>query len=81
MKSDFPNVTHFRGPGWSLPMSPQGLEKLGFPWILSSESRLINGLRGMFREKYFARLLPCGGGDTAVEVMWMRRIVHEASLA
>ena len=26
-----------------------GLEKLGFPWILSSESRLFNGLRGILR--------------------------------
>ncbi len=25
-----------------------GLEKLGFPWILSSETRLINGLRRFF---------------------------------
>ena len=30
-----------------------GLEKLGFPWILSSETRLINGLRGIFGEKFF----------------------------
>jgi hypothetical protein len=25
-----------------------GLEKLGFPWILSSETRLINNLRWIF---------------------------------
>ncbi|MFZ0601647.1 MAG: hypothetical protein WAN05_09870 [Roseiarcus sp.] len=30
-----------------------GLEKLGFPWILSAETRLINGLRGIFGEKLF----------------------------
>jgi hypothetical protein len=38
-----------------------GLEKLGFPWILSFESRLINGLRGIFREKNFARPFARGG--------------------
>jgi hypothetical protein len=31
------------------------LDFLGFPWILSSESRLINGLRGFLREEYFSR--------------------------
>jgi hypothetical protein len=31
------------------------LEKLGFPWILSSESSLINGLRGIFAGEDFAR--------------------------
>src|ERR1700679_4284863 len=30
-----------------------GLEKLGFPWILSSESRLFNSLRGNLREIIF----------------------------
>jgi hypothetical protein len=63
----------------------QGLEKLGFPWILSSESSLFNGLRGIFRKRNFARPFALGGsggrGDTAVEVMRMRRIIHEASLA
>jgi hypothetical protein len=29
---------------------------LGFPWILSSESRLINGLRGMKREQFLSAL-------------------------
>ena len=33
--------------------SNQGLEKLGFPWILSSESRLFNGLQPIFGEKFF----------------------------
>src|ERR1700733_2441753 len=28
--------------------------RVGFPWILSSESILINGLRGIFRGKFFA---------------------------
>ena len=31
------------------------LDSLGFPWILSSESRLINGLRGINRAKFFRR--------------------------
>jgi hypothetical protein len=29
------------------------LDFLGFPWILSSESRLFNGLRGIKRERFF----------------------------
>jgi hypothetical protein len=29
------------------------LEKLGFPWILSSESSLFNELQGKFGEKIF----------------------------
>jgi hypothetical protein len=34
------------------------LDLFGFPWILSSESRLINGLRGIFAEKFFLALYP-----------------------
>jgi hypothetical protein len=34
------------------------LDFLGFPWILSSESRLINGLRGSFRNEFSQRLVP-----------------------
>ena len=34
------------------------LDFLGFPWILSCESRLINGLRGIKAQKFFAALLP-----------------------
>jgi hypothetical protein len=30
------------------------LDSLGFPWILSSESRLFNGLRGLKRRKVLA---------------------------
>jgi hypothetical protein len=37
------------------------LDFLGFPWILSSESRLINGLRGILREKFFLSLFPRRG--------------------
>ena len=31
---------------------------IGFPWILSSESRLINGLHGFFRNEFSPRLFP-----------------------
>jgi hypothetical protein len=33
------------------------LDFLGFPWNLSSESRLFNGLRGINRQKFFVTLL------------------------
>jgi hypothetical protein len=33
------------------------LDFLGFPWILSSETRLINGLYGINRQKFFVILL------------------------
>jgi hypothetical protein len=36
----------------------QELERLGFPWILSPESSIINGLRGIFAEKISRALLP-----------------------
>jgi hypothetical protein len=35
-----------------------GLDFLGFPWILSSESRLFNGLLGMKQEGIFLALSP-----------------------
>jgi hypothetical protein len=31
------------------------LEKLGFPWILSSELSIFNGLRWIFAENKFSR--------------------------
>jgi hypothetical protein len=34
------------------------LDFLGIPWILSSEMRLINGLRWILREKFFASPYP-----------------------
>jgi hypothetical protein len=40
-----------------------GLEKLGFPWILSSESNLFNGLRGIFAERNLSRAFARGGGS------------------
>jgi hypothetical protein len=30
-----------------------GLEKLGFPWILSFEMSLFNGLRAVFGKSFF----------------------------
>jgi hypothetical protein len=36
------------------------LDFLGIPWILSSEMRLINGLRGIFSGKFFASPHPRG---------------------
>jgi hypothetical protein len=60
------------------------LDFLGFPWILSSETRLINGLHGINRERFFLALPlaleaagtgPCGLGTRK------RRITHRASLA
>ena len=44
------------------------LDFLGFPWILSSESRLINGLHGIFAEKFFSAVLSpnvCSRGDAS----------------
>jgi hypothetical protein len=34
------------------------LDSLGFPWILSSESRFINGLCGIFAQRIFPRAFP-----------------------
>jgi hypothetical protein len=36
-------------------------QKFGFPWILSSESSLINGLHGNFCEIIFVAVLPWRG--------------------
>jgi hypothetical protein len=47
------------------------LEKLGFPWILSSESSLFSGLSGIFAQRNFARpfavAAASAGGELAVE--------------
>ena len=43
------------------PTAPkQGLDCLGFPWILSPESRLVNGLRGILCEESSARPFAAG---------------------
>jgi hypothetical protein len=40
------------------------LEKLGFPWILSSESSLFNGLRAIFDGTILPSLSGRQGGDS-----------------
>jgi hypothetical protein len=49
-----------------------GLDFLGFPWILSSESRLINGLRWIFREENFARPFAAGAAPPGQESVFIR---------
>jgi hypothetical protein len=51
-------------PIWLQMSANGGLDSLGFPWILSSESRLFNGLRGINRAKVFldASSLESGAG-------------------
>ena len=61
----------------------EGLDFLGFPWILWSESRLFNGLRGFFAGRIFAGLFPTlRGAATGAcgRAMRKRRIIHGASL-
>jgi hypothetical protein len=57
---------------------------LGFPWILSSESSLFNGLRGLKRGNFFLSPFPwrrkAPEREPAVEAMRKRRIAHRASL-
>jgi hypothetical protein len=61
------------------------LDFLGFPWNLSSESRLINGLRGTNDQKFFLSLLAvaAGGAWTVAHNLGVRinRIAHGASLS
>jgi hypothetical protein len=74
-----PRLFRFENPDF------RGCISLGFPWILSSESRLINGLRWIFAEKFFVAFLPLGAFEAmerkaAGEAMRKRRRVHRASL-
>jgi hypothetical protein len=50
----------FLGSGRSTREDPHSwlLDSLGFPWILSSESRVFNGLRRIFQEEFFSTLSP-----------------------
>jgi hypothetical protein len=60
------------------------LDSLGFPWILSSESRLFNGLRGLFRKLFFSRPFPdprIAERGTGGEAMRKRWDAHQASLS
>jgi hypothetical protein len=59
------------------------LDSLGFPWILSFESSLFNGLRGINRGGFFLALFPLTFEATRVsqaEAVPKRQILHEASL-
>jgi hypothetical protein len=60
------------------------LDSLGVSWILSSETRLFNGLRWIFAEEFFSALSPAlrpaGDVELAVEAMRKGGIIHEASL-
>jgi len=61
------------------------LDFLGFPWILSSETRLINGLRAILAAREFRAAFPARArrAERAPSVLGMRkgRTVHAASLA
>ena len=56
----------------------------GFPWILSSESRLINGLRGTKWGNFFLAPSPwrreAPGRERAIEAMRKRSIIHAGKL-
>jgi hypothetical protein len=63
----------------------EGLDFLGFPWILSFESRLIIGLQGKNRGKIFRGVFALWAFEAAVrkaagEAMRKHRSVHRASL-
>jgi hypothetical protein len=60
-----------------------GLDFLGFPWILSSESRLINKLHEIFSGKFFSSFcltFEAPAGASAVVVIQKARITHRVSL-
>jgi hypothetical protein len=58
------------------------LDFLGFPWILSSESSDINGLRWIFSGSFFLRPVSAREAGTGSCCRGIRKggIVHEASL-
>jgi hypothetical protein len=59
------------------------LDFLGFPWILSSESRFFNGLRGQKRRKFFLALfrgLSRAREAPTVSGTRKRRIAHTGKL-
>jgi tRNA nucleotidyltransferase/poly(A) polymerase len=61
----------------------QGLDFLEFPWILSSESRLFNELRGILREENFSRPFAArqrAGTGAGILTMQKRSVAHRASL-
>jgi hypothetical protein len=59
------------------------LDFLGFPWILSSESRLFNGLRWILREENFSRPFAArqrAGTGAGILTRQKRSVAHRASL-
>ena len=77
------------GFSWAIAVLPrtarkQGLDFLGFPWILSSESRRFNGLRGIFGGRKFlapfCRWGRCTGTGAGVPTMQKCSMVHRVSL-
>jgi hypothetical protein len=78
----------FLGPSRFCPGRPENkawisLDFLGFPWILSSESRLFNGLRGILREENFSRPFAArqrAGTGAGILTMQKRSVAHRASL-
>jgi hypothetical protein len=77
------------GFSWTVTVLPrtarkQGLDFLGFPWILSSESRRFNGLRGIFGgRKFLAPFCRWGrGAGTGAGVPTMQKcsMAYRASL-
>jgi hypothetical protein len=59
IRLDFLGVSLFRYENLGFEL----LDLFGFPWILSSESRLFNGLREISAEKFFAPLFPLGSAS------------------
>jgi hypothetical protein len=49
------------------------LDFLGFPWILSTESRLINGLRGISRGSFFLSPVLAREAETGAWVEAIRK--------
>jgi hypothetical protein len=68
---------------WLRRARSQAVDRLGFPWILSSESRLFNGLRGTEPSEYYRPPYRGDGGAGSAPHGLGRRpgwIVHVASL-
>jgi hypothetical protein len=50
-----------------------GIGKLGCPWILSYESSIFNGLRGVFADRNFSRPFALGGAGTGACILGMQK--------
>jgi hypothetical protein len=62
------------GFSWTIAVfAPDGPKtRLGFPWILSSESRRFNELRGILREENFSRPFAAGAAAPGQEPVFLR---------